>query len=71
MYELSWILRSKPDWRRKAADPEIRGKWRQEALDQIAAASEPDVPLEENLMTEKMVRPVQARNRPRLELEIL
>jgi hypothetical protein len=36
MYELSWTLRSKPDWQRKYADPEIRDKWRQEALEQIA-----------------------------------
>jgi hypothetical protein len=34
MYELSWALRSKPDWQRKAADPEILRKWRQEVLEQ-------------------------------------
>ncbi|KAF8198398.1 hypothetical protein K438DRAFT_2016443 [Mycena galopus ATCC 62051] len=34
MYELSWALRSKPEWQRKAANPEIRRKWRQEALQQ-------------------------------------
>ncbi|KAF7328872.1 hypothetical protein MVEN_02516900 [Mycena venus] len=42
MYELSWALRSKPDWQRKAADPEIRRKWRQEALEQQAASAEDD-----------------------------
>jgi hypothetical protein len=39
MYELSWAIRSKPEWQRKAADPEIREKWRREALEQAAAAS--------------------------------
>ncbi|KAJ6567040.1 hypothetical protein B0H19DRAFT_1219631 [Mycena capillaripes] len=34
MYTLSWAIRSKPDWQRKAADPEILSKWRQEAFDQ-------------------------------------
>ncbi|KAJ7119641.1 hypothetical protein C8R44DRAFT_672496 [Mycena epipterygia] len=48
MYELSWALRSKPEWQRKAADPEIRSKWRQEALEQIDSD-------EDDLMTEKMV----------------
>jgi hypothetical protein len=45
MYELSWTLRSKPDWQRKAADPEILRKWRQEALEQagIAEASNESV----------------------------
>jgi transposase-like protein len=38
MYELSWTLRSKPDWQRKAADPEILRKWRQEALEQAGIA---------------------------------
>ncbi|KAF7320935.1 hypothetical protein HMN09_00180200 [Mycena chlorophos] len=33
MCKLSWALRSKPDWQRKAADPTIRAKWRQEAAD--------------------------------------
>ncbi|KAJ7747678.1 hypothetical protein DFH07DRAFT_869429 [Mycena maculata] len=60
MYELSWTLRSKPDWQRKAADPEIRGKWRKEALEQVAAAGASDCPLEENLMTEKMVEYILA-----------
>ncbi|KAF7361403.1 hypothetical protein MSAN_01173400 [Mycena sanguinolenta] len=51
MCELSWTLRSKPDWQSKAADPEILSKWRQEALEQ-AAAQDPstEVPL-----TEKMI----------------
>ncbi|KAJ7912500.1 hypothetical protein B0H13DRAFT_2007003 [Mycena leptocephala] len=39
MYELSWAIRSKPEWQRKAADPEIRERWRREALEQAAAAS--------------------------------
>ncbi|KAJ7119523.1 hypothetical protein C8R44DRAFT_788312 [Mycena epipterygia] len=47
MYQLSWTLRSKPEWQRKAADTEIRNKWREEALEQIDS--------EDNLMTEKMV----------------
>ncbi|KAJ6558159.1 hypothetical protein B0H19DRAFT_1150150 [Mycena capillaripes] len=50
MHELSWTLRSKPEWQRKAADPEIRVKWRQEALEQTAAAGEDEVRL-----TEKMI----------------
>ncbi|KAF7368035.1 hypothetical protein MSAN_00869400 [Mycena sanguinolenta] len=49
MYTLSWAIRIKPDWQRKASDPEILSKWRQEALDQQG-------PLEyEERMTEKMV----------------
>ncbi|KAJ6542721.1 hypothetical protein B0H19DRAFT_1171611 [Mycena capillaripes] len=56
MYELSWTLRSKPDWQRKAADPEIRAKWRQEALEQAAAAdASEETSLEDCLMTEKMI----------------
>ncbi|KAJ7688959.1 hypothetical protein B0H17DRAFT_1169438 [Mycena rosella] len=34
MYELSWVLRSKPEWQRKASDPAILSKWRKEALEQ-------------------------------------
>jgi CHASE3 domain sensor protein len=34
MYELSWALRTKPDWQRKAKDPEIQRKWRAEAMDE-------------------------------------
>ncbi|KAJ6474162.1 hypothetical protein C8R45DRAFT_935569 [Mycena sanguinolenta] len=34
MYTLSWAIRIKPNWQRKASDPEILSKWRQEALDQ-------------------------------------
>ncbi|KAJ7471968.1 hypothetical protein FB451DRAFT_1351789 [Mycena latifolia] len=34
MYELSWVLRSKPEWQRKAADPQILSKWRAEVLEQ-------------------------------------
>ncbi|KAF7361404.1 hypothetical protein MSAN_01173500 [Mycena sanguinolenta] len=56
MCELSWALRSKPDWQRKAADPEIRNKWRQEALEQqaavAAAAQHPAIAVR---LTEKMV----------------
>ncbi|KAJ6524407.1 hypothetical protein DFH09DRAFT_1046778 [Mycena vulgaris] len=32
MYELSWALRIKRDWQRKAKDPTIRRKWRAEAM---------------------------------------
>ncbi|KAJ7495991.1 hypothetical protein B0H11DRAFT_2001444 [Mycena galericulata] len=53
MHEFSWTLRRKPEWQHKAADPEIRGKWRQEALEQIAAS-------EGKLMTSKMVEYVLA-----------
>ncbi|KAJ7863870.1 hypothetical protein B0H13DRAFT_2070038 [Mycena leptocephala] len=35
MYELSWALRIKPDWQRKAKDPLIQRKWREEAIDEI------------------------------------
>ncbi|KAJ6510581.1 hypothetical protein C8R45DRAFT_964565 [Mycena sanguinolenta] len=56
MCELSWALRSKPDWQHKAADPEIRGKWRQEALEQqaavAAAAQDPSTAV---CLTEKMI----------------
>ncbi|KAJ6548599.1 hypothetical protein B0H19DRAFT_1221043 [Mycena capillaripes] len=49
MYTLSWAIRIKPDWQRKASDPELLSKWRQEALDQQR-------PLEyDERMTEKMV----------------
>ncbi|KAJ7079364.1 hypothetical protein C8R43DRAFT_1177718 [Mycena crocata] len=34
MYALSWALRSKPKWQRKANDPIISSKWRREALEQ-------------------------------------
>ncbi|KAJ7858164.1 hypothetical protein B0H13DRAFT_2076558 [Mycena leptocephala] len=33
MYELSWALRIKPDWQRKAKDPLIQRKWREEAIE--------------------------------------
>ncbi|KAJ7690036.1 hypothetical protein B0H14DRAFT_3532535 [Mycena olivaceomarginata] len=49
MYTLSWAIRIKPDWQRKASDPEILSKWRQEALDQQS-------PLEyDKKLTEEMV----------------
>ncbi|KAJ6482011.1 hypothetical protein C8R45DRAFT_1003730 [Mycena sanguinolenta] len=49
MYTLSWAIRIKPDWQRKASDPQILSKWRQEAIDQQS-------PLQYNKrMTEKMV----------------
>jgi hypothetical protein len=49
MYQLSWALRSKPDWQRKASDPTILSKWRREALEQ-------QQPLRlGNRLTEKMV----------------
>ncbi|KAJ6524427.1 hypothetical protein DFH09DRAFT_1329481 [Mycena vulgaris] len=34
MYGLSWAIRSKPEWQRKARDPTIFSKWRREALQQ-------------------------------------
>ncbi|KAF7361409.1 hypothetical protein MSAN_01174000 [Mycena sanguinolenta] len=56
MCELSWTLRSKPEWQRKAADPEIRSKWRQEALQQQAdAAAEAEDPSTAVCLTEAMV----------------
>ncbi|KAJ7163480.1 hypothetical protein C8R43DRAFT_989779 [Mycena crocata] len=56
MYELSWAIRSKPEWQRKAADPEIRAKWRQEAVEQAVAARESEpTTLKDCLMTEKMI----------------
>ncbi|KAJ7367861.1 hypothetical protein DFH08DRAFT_829600 [Mycena albidolilacea] len=47
MYELSWTLRSKPEWQRKASDPDVRRKWRQDALEASTASDAP--------LTEKMV----------------
>ncbi|KAJ7860519.1 hypothetical protein B0H13DRAFT_2073789, partial [Mycena leptocephala] len=49
MYELSWVLRSKPDWQRKASDPQILAKWRREALDQQESIGF------DKRMTEKMI----------------
>ncbi|KAJ7734898.1 hypothetical protein B0H14DRAFT_3097648 [Mycena olivaceomarginata] len=49
MYTLSWAIQIKPDWQRKASDPEILSKRRQEALDQQS-------PLEyDKKLTEEMV----------------
>ncbi|KAJ6589078.1 hypothetical protein B0H19DRAFT_1102820 [Mycena capillaripes] len=50
MYQLSWAIRSKPAWQSKAEDPEIRSKWRREALEQAKAAPEGATRL-----TEKMI----------------
>ncbi|KAJ7240411.1 hypothetical protein B0H12DRAFT_1134812 [Mycena haematopus] len=47
MYELSWALRIKPDWQRKANDSAIRRKWRAEALSEFHG--------EEVQLTKKMV----------------
>ncbi|KAJ7152942.1 hypothetical protein C8R46DRAFT_478738 [Mycena filopes] len=56
MNALSWTLRSKPEWQRKAADPEIRGKWRAEAVEQLeAAVASQETSLDECLMSHKMV----------------
>ncbi|KAJ7021445.1 hypothetical protein C8F04DRAFT_1140843 [Mycena alexandri] len=55
MYQLSWTLRSKPEWQRKAADPEILSKWRREAVEQIKAKKASNAPLEQCVMTEKMI----------------
>ncbi|KAJ7764892.1 hypothetical protein B0H16DRAFT_431525 [Mycena metata] len=55
MYELSWTLRNKPEWQRKAANPEILSKWRREAVEQIEAKKASNAPLEQCVMTEKMI----------------
>ncbi|KAJ7216278.1 hypothetical protein B0H12DRAFT_1154159 [Mycena haematopus] len=56
MYQLSWALRSKPEWQRKATDPEIRTKWRQEALQQQAeAAAASEDPSTAVCLTEEMI----------------
>ncbi|KAK7052570.1 hypothetical protein R3P38DRAFT_2861135 [Favolaschia claudopus] len=34
MYELSWALRIKPEWHRKSQDPDIRERWREDAMDE-------------------------------------
>ncbi|KAJ7640356.1 hypothetical protein DFH06DRAFT_1334720 [Mycena polygramma] len=49
MYNLSWALRRKPDWQKKASDPEILSKWRMEVL-----AQQKHLKLDKQ-MTEKMV----------------
>ncbi|KAJ7602383.1 hypothetical protein B0H17DRAFT_1237000, partial [Mycena rosella] len=55
MHKLSWALRSKPEWQRKAADPRIRAKWRQEALAQMVAAGSDATAPKKGLLSEKMV----------------
>ncbi|KAJ7688979.1 hypothetical protein B0H17DRAFT_1012339 [Mycena rosella] len=42
MYELSWAIRIKPEWQRKAKDPGIMRKWRKEAMDALNDLYEPD-----------------------------
>ncbi|KAF8192396.1 hypothetical protein K438DRAFT_1762394 [Mycena galopus ATCC 62051] len=42
MYELSWALRIKPDWQRKAKDPGIRCKWLAEAMEEEFDSYKPD-----------------------------
>ncbi|KAJ7640393.1 hypothetical protein DFH06DRAFT_1477909 [Mycena polygramma] len=54
MCTLSWALRRKHEWQRKAEDPQIVSKWRQEALDQ-----QKSVQFDEK-MTEKMINYVLA-----------
>ncbi|KAJ7086391.1 hypothetical protein B0H15DRAFT_347160 [Mycena belliarum] len=49
MYELSWVLRSKSDWQRKASDAPILSKWRTEVLEQ-----QKSLPQDQQL-SEKMV----------------
>ncbi|KAJ7117882.1 hypothetical protein C8R43DRAFT_1153902 [Mycena crocata] len=49
-YELSWALRSKPEWQRKASDPNILSKWRREATEQQECIID-----EDEKLTEKMV----------------
>ncbi|KAJ7086405.1 hypothetical protein B0H15DRAFT_347732 [Mycena belliarum] len=49
MYELSWALRSKSEWQRKASDAQILSRWRTEALEQ-----QKPLPRDERL-SEKMV----------------
>nr|GAT51046.1 predicted protein [Mycena chlorophos] len=54
MYQLSWTLRSKPDWQAQAADPTIRAKWREEAI--VAANNEEKSEfLNQSLMKESMI----------------
>ncbi|KAF7301075.1 hypothetical protein MIND_00671500 [Mycena indigotica] len=48
MYALSWAIRSKPDWRRKAKDATIMEKWRQEAMEQQATNTRVAVPYEKS-----------------------
>ncbi|KAF8198394.1 hypothetical protein K438DRAFT_1824332 [Mycena galopus ATCC 62051] len=56
MCELSWTLRSKPEWQRKAKDTEIRRKWHQEASEQqAAAAADAEDPSVEVCLTDKMI----------------
>ncbi|KAJ7688951.1 hypothetical protein B0H17DRAFT_1331910 [Mycena rosella] len=55
MHKLSWALRSKPEWQRKAADPRIRAKWRQEALAQMVAAGSDATAPKKGLLSEKMI----------------
>ncbi|KAF7290578.1 hypothetical protein MIND_01297900 [Mycena indigotica] len=52
---LSWTLRSKPEWQRKAADPEIRAKWRAEMLEQAAKGQTSDEIEDADFVDEKMV----------------
>jgi hypothetical protein len=42
MYELSWALRMKPDWQRKAKDLGIRRKWLAEAMEEEFDSYKPD-----------------------------
>ncbi|KAJ7689006.1 hypothetical protein B0H17DRAFT_1296645 [Mycena rosella] len=53
MYELSWVLRSKPEWQRKASDLDILSKWRKEALEQQQSLDR------DEKLTEKMARQIQ------------
>ncbi|KAJ7929027.1 hypothetical protein B0H13DRAFT_1859919 [Mycena leptocephala] len=50
MYELSWALRSKPDWQRKASNPNIFAKWQREALEQ-----EEDLKLDQQMTEDGVV----------------
>ncbi|KAJ7074554.1 hypothetical protein C8F01DRAFT_1100908 [Mycena amicta] len=51
---LSWTLRSKPEWQRKAADPEIRAKWRAEAMKQAEEGEKSEF-IDDGFLDEKMI----------------
>lgn len=62
MYDMSWALRSKQAWQPKAPNPYVRRKWRQEALEQAAAAVAASEDLPGLRLTEKMVGKRSLRN---------
>ncbi|KAF7291522.1 hypothetical protein MKEN_01486800 [Mycena kentingensis (nom. inval.)] len=54
LYSLSWSLRSKPDWQRKFRDPEIRAKWRTEAMEEAKKGDESEY-LQDGFLDEKTI----------------